>query len=84
MFRLDLVLFEQQPVVRARGKYTADAAIAAAATKSADGANLVCNKNFASKRALTAGVFTIVCPHGMLADSALGRGIGPYARTSCE
>lgn len=55
----------QQPVVRARGRYAADEAIsAAAAAKGADAANLVCNKNFAAKRALTAGVFTVVCPHG--------------------
>lgn len=58
----------QQPVVRARGRYAADDAIsAAAAAKGADAANLVCNKNFAAKRALTAGVFTVVCPHGTFA-----------------
>ena len=47
------------PRVRMRGRYHKDAATAKAATAEAP-----CSKDFSKRAKFTAGIFTLVCPHG--------------------
>ena len=52
----------QMPPVRMRGRYPKDATTAKAASGEAP-----CSKDFSKRAKFTAGIFTLVCPHGKTA-----------------
>ena len=60
----------QLPVIRMRGRYPADAGRRAASTA-------MCNKTHSKKAKFTAGIFTMVCPHGTACTCAF---LGDVAR----
>ena len=52
----------KMPRVRMRGRYLKDATTAKAASGEAP-----CSKDFSKRAKFTAGIFTLVCPHGKTA-----------------